>query len=183
MNLIELEKNKYKGYKLKFEYSTDAHYKIEITNSNGGYDIKLNKVLFGYKQNKSFTDELFEDHWETPSAFGIFDDNDNLIAALELNKELWNNRIRITNIIVSNDYRRSGLGSLLIEKAKSIAIADCQRAIILETQSCNVNAIDFYLKHGFVLGGFDTTCYTNNDIEKGELRLEFVWINNKYLEQ
>ena len=47
------------------------------------------------------------------------------------------------------------------------------RMIILETQSCNVPAISFYLKHGFELVGFDAASYSNKDLEKGEVRMEF----------
>lgn len=45
--------------------------------------------------------------------------------------------------------------------------------LVLETQSCNVSAIAFYLKHGFELMGLDTAAYSNEDVERGEVRLEF----------
>jgi len=45
--------------------------------------------------------------------------------------------------------------------------------LVLETQSCNLPAIDFYLKHGFELLGLDTAAYSNEDVAKGEVRLEF----------
>lgn len=47
------------------------------------------------------------------------------------------------------------------------------RMLVLETQSCNVPAINFYLQHGFELIGFDLAHYTNNDIERNEFRMEF----------
>ena len=37
---------------------------------------------------------------------------------------------------------------------------------MLETQSCNTNAIGFYLHEGFTLIGFDACCYANNDLER-----------------
>ena len=43
--------------------------------------------------------------------------------------------------------------------------------IHLETQSCNTNAIGFYLHQGFELIGFDKCCYTNKDIERREVRI------------
>lgn len=54
----------------------------------------------------------------------------------------------------------------LMDKAKEIALLQNRRAIILETQSCNTNAIGSYLHEGFELIGFDTCCYTNNKIAK-----------------
>lgn len=43
---------------------------------------------------------------------------------------------------------------------------------VLETQSCNENAIAFYLKHGFNIIGFDLYAYTNFDPEQHEVRIE-----------
>ena len=45
--------------------------------------------------------------------------------------------------------------------------------LVLETQSCNVPAINFYLKQSFTLIGFDIAAYSNDDVEKKEVRLEF----------
>jgi ribosomal protein S18 acetylase RimI-like enzyme len=59
-----------------------------------------------------------------------------------------------------------------MKHAITIAKEKNARMLVLETQSCNVDAIRFYLAHGFQLIGFDTTAYSNQDIEKGEIRLE-----------
>ena len=59
--------------------------------------------------------------------------------------------------------------------AKEQARREWRRAVILETQSCNANAIGFYLHEGFTLIGFDACCYANNDIERGEVRIEMGW--------
>ncbi len=44
--------------------------------------------------------------------------------------------------------------------------------LVLETQSCNAPAIDFYVKNGFILIGFDSTAYSNEDVVKKEVRIE-----------
>ena len=46
-----------------------------------------------------------------------------------------------------------------MDKAKEIAVQQKRRAIILETQSCNTDAIEFYLHQGFELIGLDTCCF------------------------
>ena len=56
--------------------------------------------------------------------------------------------------------------------AKQQADREHRRAIILETQSCNVPAICFYLQEGFELIGFDSCCYSNRDIGRKEVRLD-----------
>ena len=51
----------------------------------------------------------------------------------------------------------------------------CIRVLMLETQSSNVNAVDFYLHEGFSLIGLDSCCYTNSDIERREVRFNMGW--------
>ena len=46
------------------------------------------------------------------------------------------------------------------------------RMVVLETQTCNENAIAFYKKNGFEIIGFDLYSYSNDDSEKHEIRLE-----------
>ena len=45
-------------------------------------------------------------------------------------------------------------------------------ALILETQSCNAAAIAFYLSQGLSLMGLNTCEYSNQDVERHEIRLE-----------
>lgn len=44
--------------------------------------------------------------------------------------------------------------------------------IVLETQSCNENAIALYRKIGFEMIGFDLYAYSNDDPERHEVRFE-----------
>ena len=43
---------------------------------------------------------------------------------------------------------------------------------MLETQTSNADGIAFYLAQGFIVIGYDITCYGNQDVERGEVRLE-----------
>ncbi len=72
---------------------------------------------------------------------------------------------------MSDELRGMGIGKRLMDKAKDVAREQNRRAIILETQSSNTNAIGFYLHEGFELIGFDTCCYTNDDIGRREVRI------------
>ncbi len=175
MKLVELSISKFKGHPVKFEYETDSYYKTIITSNLNGFNVVFMKEKLKSVKEKSFTSELYKDHWENPNAYGYFDD-ERLVAVLEVTREVWNKRLRITNISVDKEYRRRQLGKSLMDKAKLIAKAEGLRAIILETQTFNTKAIDFYLSQGFVLGGFDSTCYSNEDIEKNEVRIELVYI-------
>lgn len=74
---------------------------------------------------------------------------------------------------------RQGMGHALLAVAKEQAFLECRRAVILETQSCNVNAVGFYLHEGFTLIGMDTCCYSNTDLKRKEVRIELGWFPEK----
>ena len=82
----------------------------------------------------------------------------------------------VTELWVSDALRGKGIGKSLMDKAKEVALSQKRRAIILETQSCNTNAIGFYLHQGFELIGFDTEL-TKAVFEKIGLEPEFIEIN------
>ena len=121
---------------------------------------------------KSFDDEFFGEWLEDPSAFGAFE-GDRLAAFVEGSPESWNNRYRISNIcIFADDARGRGLGTRLMDRITEEARASGARMVVLETQTCNENAIAFYKKCGFELIGFDLYSYSNADPERHEVRIE-----------
>ena len=51
--------------------------------------------------------------------------------------------------------------------------------MLFRSQSCNVSAIQFYLREGFELIGFDSCCYSNRDIDRKEVRLDLGYFPRK----
>jgi ribosomal protein S18 acetylase RimI-like enzyme len=181
--IIHLPKEKWKGTIIPIKYTTDKYYDVNIKKTVEGFTIEIEKKDFEEPvthtpEEYDFPDKLYEDHWENAYAWGVLV-NDELVAAIETVQELWSNRLRITELWVKEEYRKQRIGHALIEMAKQQAIRERFRAIILETQSCNVNAIDFYLHEGFDLIGMDTCCYKNNDLQRKEVRLEFGWFSRQ----
>ena len=66
-----------------------------------------------------------------------------------LNVEQWRSVARIEDIIVGRQFRRYGIGSLLLNCASDWARNRGCWAIVLETQHVNYPAIQFYLRNGF----------------------------------
>ena len=64
------------------------------------------------------------------------------------------------------------LGTLLMQAIQRAAEAAGARMIVLETQTCNENAIAFYKRNGFSIIGFDLYSYSNDDPERHEVRIE-----------
>ena len=177
--IVPLPKERWKGAALPMRYTTDAYYDLSVDGGADGFTVSLVKKPLEAPAvhdllDGDFPDRLYADWWEGAEAFGILGDG-RLLAAVEICPEEWSKRLMITELWVGEELRGRGFGRRLIELAKVRCVAGGYRALILETQSCNANAVAFYLHMGFQLIGFDSCCYTNRDIERGEVRLDMGW--------
>ena len=175
--IIALPKDEWKGVPIPLVTRSDSYYDVEITPMNHeGCTIQLVrkkavKEIIHTPEEYDFPDSLYQEHWEKAEVYGIVGDNGELLACIEICPEEWSNRLMVTELWVDDRLQKQGIGKKLMDKAKEIAKRQNRRAIILETQSCNTNAIGFYLHQGFELIGFDKCCYTNKDIERREVRI------------
>jgi len=72
-----------------------------------------------------------------------------------------NTEIEIYNIAVKKQFRRSMIGSRLLDKISSRAQEILAEKIFLEARKSNFGAIAFYKKHGFEVTGIRKNFYTN----------------------
>lgn len=185
--IIHLPKESWKGTPLLIKYTTEEYYDLETAIEQDGFNVKMVKKKFETPVTHSpeeydFPDSLYQDHWEKAEAYGIVNEQDGkkeLVACIELCPEEWSNRLMVTELWVADKLHRHGIGTKLMNFAKEQAKKQGRRAIILETQSCNVRAIAFYLSQGFELIGYDTCCYTNLDVERHEIRFDFGYFLHK----
>ena len=175
--IIALPKEQWKGTAIPLTTRNDSYYDVVINPlDHDGCTISLirkaaeNEIVHS-PEEYDFPDSLYQDHWENAEAYGIIGDAGELLACIEVCPEDWSNRLMVTELWVSEALRGKGVGKRLMDKAKEVAVQQKRRAIILETQSCNTKAIGFYLHQGFELIGFDTCCYTNDDIGRREVRI------------
>ena len=174
MQIVLLEKEKWQGHRLEFRYASRNYYDVEISRTDEGFNVSFVKKPYDtpFEKQPDDTDMLFQHWWDDIKAWGIVQDG-KLLAAIETVVEEWNNRLRLSWLWVHEDCRRQGIARALMDKAMERAKAEKRRAVILETQSCNEGAIDFYLNYGFSLIGFDACAYQNNDLDRKEVRMEF----------
>jgi ribosomal protein S18 acetylase RimI-like enzyme len=164
---------------------SDSYYDMEIRPlDRDGCTVSLvrkeaEKEIVHTPDEYDFPDQLYQDYWEKAEAYGVAGDDGKLLACIEVCPEEWSNRLMITELWVAEELRGKGIGRRLMDKAKEVAAAQKRRALILETQSYNTNAIGFYLSQGFELIGFDTCCYTNNDIGRREVRINLGYFFNR----
>jgi len=179
-NIIHLPRKQWEGVAIPMRYTTEEYYDVRIQKKDTGYSVELQRSKFAqpvshYPEEYDFPDKLYQPHWEKAYAWGIVEETEGgqeLLACIETCPEEWSNRLMVTELWVHEKLRRQGVAHALMALAKEQAVLEHRRAIILETQSCNVGAISFYLKEGFELIGFDSCCYSNKDIEKKEVRLD-----------
>ena len=187
--IIHLPKEQWKGIPIMMITRSDSFYDVAISPMDeSGCTInlvrkKVEEEIVHTPEEYDFPDSLYQDHWEDANAYGIVGEKGELLACIEVCPEVWSNRLMVTELWVSDAIRKQGYGKKLMDKAKEIAKKQKRRAIILETQSCNTNAIGFYLHQGFELIGFDKCCYTNKDIERREVRFNlgyFFDVNGRW---
>lgn len=170
MEIIQLDQN-WKGRKIPFHYVSAYHYAVRVMENPQGWELSLKREALDGPMVKDFEDTLLEDYLEEPQLFGAFEGGE-LLGILEVAEENWNNRLRVSNLWVKEGFRRQGIGRQLMDKAEALAAQQGRRALVLETQSCNDPALCFYRACGFSLIGFDLLAYSNDDIDRREVRLE-----------
>lgn len=176
-DIVALPKEQWKGTPIPMATRNDSYYDFEISPlDHDGCTISIvrkpaEQDIVHTPEEYDFPDGLYQDHWEKAEAYGVIGAGGEMLACIEVCPEEWSNRLMVTELWVSEGLRRKGVGKRLMDKAKEIAVNQKRRAVILETQSCNTKAIAFYLSQGFELIGFDTCCYTNNDIGRREVRI------------
>ncbi|MBR6801011.1 MAG: GNAT family N-acetyltransferase [Eubacteriaceae bacterium] len=175
--IVPLPEEKWKGTVVPIGYTTKEYYDAEISSPDGGFEVRMIKKEFSSPvthtpEEYNFPDSLYQDDRKNAQAFGIVS-GDEMLACIEFCPEEWTNRLVVTEMWASEKLRRQGVGTNLMNLAKESAISQARRAVILETQSCNVDAIAFYISQGFSLIGFDSCAYSNGDISRHEVRLDF----------
>ena len=175
-----LDPGRWKGTPLPLCYTSEFYYDIAVNRTRDGFSIPIVKRPFPAPfthtpEDGDSPDGLYADWWENAEAYGIVGDDGALLAAIEVCPEEWSKRLMVTELFVAEPLRRQGHGRRLMDLAKRLTVEGGHRCLILETQSSNVNAVDFYLSQGFALIGFDACCYHNDDIRRREVRFDMGW--------
>jgi predicted N-acetyltransferase YhbS len=182
-NIIHLPRCQWAGHRLLMNITSDEYYHLQLEGSHSAFLVRFIRKTMPQGAAASplpnaQPDALYNPWLENACAWGIVKDGV-LLAAIETCPETWNNRLRITEMWVHEAHRGHGFGHSLMDVAKEQLRHERHRALVLETQSNNVGAIDFYMSQGFMLIGFDACAYTNNDIERREVRMEMGWFPDK----
>jgi ribosomal protein S18 acetylase RimI-like enzyme len=174
MRIVELRRTK-DHRKLSYSYKTRSHYALTTKRTKRGWQFTLALTRLPRLVKKSCESELFSPFVlanEEPRAFAAKIGNRE-VGWMEIALRSFKDRARIWELLVLDEFQGQGIGTALMKKAEEVARQKGLRMIVLETQSCNVKAIRFYHSMGYELVGFGANTYSNRDIERGEIRLDF----------
>jgi len=173
MEVELIDKKEFKGYVVNFSCKTSEYYDV-VLGDEGIFDLKLVRKSYDREIEKTFKSKLYDGYLEDSRAYRFIDEG-RLIGYTELDNEAWHNRMRISEILVLEEYRGEGYGTRVMDDIKELARREGFREIVLETETCNTNAIDFYLKNGFTVNSIDLSYHSNRDVEKKEDRIDMVY--------
>ena len=176
MHILPLDRKKYDYFELHYSYTTPGHYKAVVSDSKEQMSYTLTRENYDAPRTEENTDTLFQDYWENPEAFAACDDNGTVLGYVEFAPEEWNNRLRMTQLLVLPESRGKGVGRFLVNFVVAAAKERDYRVVVLETQNYNLPAIDFYHACGFRFCGGNTFFYSNSDIEDDEVMLEMSFL-------
>lgn len=149
----------------------DGAHKKDINIPNQPFSV-FGKMLPSYAGEWSYTVEKFSDvtemcfpdenyDYEAMSEYTTFIgayDNGVCVGVAILQKGFFK-YMYLYDLKVNVGYRKKGVGKLLIEKAKKIAVQLGYKGIYTQAQDNNLGACLFYLNAGFYIGGLDTNVY------------------------
>jgi ribosomal protein S18 acetylase RimI-like enzyme len=156
---------------LSSRYSSSGYYDVSVRREGLCWRIELVYRSFDEALVKVYRGRFFEGHVEEPRVFAAVLGGKR-VGWIELGYQRWNNRVRVWEFLVDEEHRGKGIGTLLMGHAVRVAKEMGARMLALETQTNNAGAVGFYLRFGFELVGFDLAAYSNEDVEKKEVRLE-----------
>jgi len=166
------------GKKVVYKYKSERYYETDIERKDNGWNLSLNERSFVDPFEKNYEEEIFEPYKEGSEVY-LAELNDEEAGIMVIQKMEWNNTLLIHDLYVDDQFKKNGIGSILIEIAKKRATNLGVRAIYLETQTSNYPAIQFYLKNDFELIGCNSISYSNEDVKKKEVRIEMGFLLEK----
>ncbi|HQF69969.1 MAG TPA: GNAT family N-acetyltransferase [Promineifilum sp.] len=149
-------------------YTAVAIYRVARTESDAETTLRLTLEPLPAPREFGFpyhADELrhYAECVPGPFCLGAYD-GERLVAIALGEERAWNRSLWVGEFHVDAAYRRQGIGRRLMDEVARRGQAAGLRALVLETQNTNVDAIRFYRAAGLTLDGINVSHYTNDDL-------------------
>ncbi len=160
---------------IRFSYSSDFFYQVEFRETAAGFSWELVRRAAPATIKKENKWRPFEAYVKKPRGY-VATCEGKPVAYAEYSFQEWNKLVKVWHFYVKEEERGKGIGRVMMNEIEKAAKQFQARGIILETQTINAGAIEFYGKMGFAPWGVNTAEYGNSDIEKQEVLL---WMGKK----
>ncbi len=163
---------------IKAEYVSDRYLRVIKTGEKFevGFTLQVEELEEPFRSQglsiiREKDKELIKSRMDGQALQVVVEEDGRLIGLLDVEIESWRRVAKIWNLLVDEEYRRQGIGTELMRRAEGFATENDCRAIVVETQTTNWPALNFYLKMGFQICAVDHHFYTNRDLERKEVAL------------
>lgn len=130
-----------------------------------------NMTISDFENISSILTSDFDNFWSCQTLLSELNNTNSYYIVAKLNTKvvgfagIWKSvdDVHITDIVVKKDFRKNGIGSLLLQKLISVAKELKFKELTLEVNSNNEPAKKLYLKFGFKELGIRKRYYNNTD--------------------
>ncbi len=154
-------------YQMDLSYTTDYVWQMQAQENGRAIDIRFDTVRLPRPMRVDYPrspDELLE-HWQQDQCFLVARNmNDIIVGFLDARADLWQNLLWISNLGITKNFRRRGVGKLLLKSATRWAQSQNLCRVMVEVQTKNYPAISFIQKYGFQFCGYNERYFPNGDI-------------------
>ncbi len=154
-------------YRMDSSYTTDYVWQMQTIAQEHTLGVRFDTVRLPRSmrsQSARNPDELYE-HWQQDGCFLVARNAaDETVGFLDATSWPWQKVLWVSNLVVTQYYRRQGFGSRLLQAAVRWAVAHRLGQVMLEMQTKNYPAICFAQKNGFQFCGYNERYYLNGDI-------------------
>ncbi len=116
-------------------------------------------TLFEQTQTMVFPDEAYSFETIDKKGFAVGAYDGETCVGLAIFEDNWNKYLYLMDLKVNKGYRKRGIASQLIAAGQEQAAQLNYRGLYTIAQDNNLGACLFYLREGFVIGGYNTMDY------------------------
>lgn len=153
MRFLELPKAEFAGGELRYIFDTSACYVPEFSREGDSFGTRLTVVPIP-RRHVDYITRIYDPRLADPRVVTLIDNSGERVGYLELAQEHEGRIARITNLLVEDEHRRRGYGSLLVSRARTMAKAAGAESLRVYVAGINVGAVRFMLTQGMGLVGF-----------------------------
>ncbi len=152
---------------LDHNFQTDYVWQLDLLADENEVSAKLREVRLPRKMNVTYPKklEMLSDNWQLKSNVLVAEIDRKTVGYIILNHDFNPGLIRVTDIVVSPEFRKKGVGTALLEGG--VVWSKMQTGIkrmMVELQSKNYPAICLMGKLGFEFCGYNDKYYHTNDV-------------------